>query len=385
MAIGERLFLMVWAVLSNTKDFIVEYASDVLMTISSNTYKVLVSIGIFNDVNHQCSGNRQLSRRRRAYFRRVRRQMGIYSPVRNNKSKKTTNTSLLDQSKLFVTDEEDRLNLEKTMDNLVLNLSDGMDSTGRLEDLENELLLLKKQMALLVGTNSGGTSAGIGTSSNNSKKKQNRLTTGNNSNEPILQSLAQQQNPSNKSAPPPPPPLPPVSASFLSTGGSSSFKSSILNNSGTNTNTSQNNNGNNHDNNNGPSVATGNPAEQPPIKSKIERSMSLADIIKNTKREQLLRTTEIKRSPGGTPCKSNPRSKSLNMGANGFQSELFAAIQNKFKSSYMQESDSEDEDFNSPVAANKENASVVFNPVAGNKNVPLSPSSNRGVLQPLKV
>jgi len=337
MAIGERLFLLVWAVLSNTRDFMVEYSSDVLLIVAPNTHRALVKSGLFGASKSRSS---KKSKQTKAYFRRVRRQMGLYTPPKKGKSSSTL--SSLNSSRIL-SDEDDRLNLEAAVDNLLL-LDDDMGGGGKLEDLETQLLMLKKEMAMM--TNSGATT---------SVSQQHRTN---------QSSVAPPPPPPPPQFSAPPPPPPPMNGGMMTTGGTRIPQSNApppllsLNN---NTN---NNNNNNNTNNNAdsfsamttptPTSTPRNPPSNNNNRPKMERSMSLVDMIKNVKKDNLLKSTAQKRSPGGTPCR-DPRTKS--MGASGnLQNELFAAIQKKFKN--LNDSDSEsDDDFNSP-GLDKENKSI---------------------------
>jgi hypothetical protein len=312
---GENLFLFVWAVFSNTKEFLVEYVHDVTeLVVPSMAY-----------TRKQINNNRKhtsKSKQKKAYFRRVRHQMGVFTPEKEKQQRKAAAAEAA-KKVLMVSDEEDQLNLEATVDNL-LNFSGESESATRLEDLEHQLLVLKKEMAFLTNNNHvNSLTAPVSI--------QKRKSVASKTLSPPKTNIGPSVPPPPvmfTSAPPPPPPpvvissmpIPPPLPLHVKEISSPSIKSQQQ--SGTIS------------------------------KPRVERSMSLAEMIKNSKKENLKSTT-LKRSPGGTPLKH--RSNSAGNSSGGFQNELFAAIRNKFKS--QEESDTEsDDDFASP-GCDKENLS----------------------------
>lgn len=112
MTLGESIFLFVWAALSNTRDFIIDYAINIIENFSSSPKR----------------RERQQQRRKiQAYFERFKRQIGIDSGD-NNPSKL--------KKKSFAQKNTPRTQTSNT-------------ESSKIESLENELMMLKQELATL--------------------------------------------------------------------------------------------------------------------------------------------------------------------------------------------------------------------------------------------
>jgi hypothetical protein len=318
MAFGEKVFLFIWAVVSSTKDLVVDYTTDVLQYVSPTV----------KPNRTKSKKPQQLSvhdRRRKAYFRRLRHQMGVYTPERDKNSNKSLSKNAED-----INDEDDLDNIAANLQNV---LGGDDDKQSKLEDLESQLMELKQQLAFIAGKPSPQKHQLKPAPVHLESKSLKTIP-------PAPRTPSMMNNHANIAAsivtktttfvppPPPPPPLPSFNSAPQNL--TSSMPSLRIN-----TNTTSN---------------------------KMERSMSLADIVRSAKDHKLRPTKDVNRSPNGTPKKGKP--------VGGFQHELFAAIKSKFRTMNDDEekknndSDSDsDSGFDTPPKAvqakNKENASPI--------------------------
>ncbi|EFC45230.1 predicted protein [Naegleria gruberi] len=308
---GERAFLFMWALLSNTRDWFVEYAKDVFNAITQN-----YDVSSLKDMKER-------KRKKKAYFQRLRHQMGYFTPDKKKKQQESSyNTSPLE-------------GLESTLDSLT-----------KMEDLEQQLMMLKEQIAIV---------------SKNEQSSSLRKTVARNTVEKRVKSSIQQQA---TNIPPPPPisniPQPPPMMMIPGGAAAAGVPPPPLLSIPT-----------------VPIVLTKpkftivkkDDNEQPKAEPLHQQPMSISDLIKKAGSVKL---RPIQKSPGGTPMKKNP---------NAFQGELFAAIKNKFSSVHnLQRQDDAESDVESsssftcspirkPVPLSKVVASPKVSPKVVNKQL----------------
>ncbi|KAG2374185.1 hypothetical protein C9374_011022 [Naegleria lovaniensis] len=314
-AMGERVFLFLWAFLSNTRDWIMEYTHDVFNAITQNyDEKTLKEM-------------KERKRRKKAYLQRLKHQMGYFTPERKTKSQQGgPNSSPLEP----------------------------LDSISKMEDLESQLMMLKEQIAMVARaekqqqTNSNASSSLLGGGGSSSELSSRRKKTKSSSSSRNHNAAESAMMSSSNIPPPPPmsssfvgtktvctssniPPPPPVMTSNIPPPPpimmtpSKSFGVAKPIQTQSNDIVHSSSHDDEHDT---ASILTAKPKNSQPLK----HSMSIADLIKNSGSVKL---RPIQKSPGGTPMRKS---------TSNIQGELFAAIKNKFSSVHkLQKQDCEDE------------------------------------------
>ncbi|KAL0487160.1 hypothetical protein AKO1_001037 [Acrasis kona] len=299
--LGEKIFLFVWAVVSSTKDVFIDY------TVELFDYITAAAKPERKKKLKQVSAQ---DRKRRAYFKRLRHQMGVYTP---------------EKSKSVPLPEGDGDELDAIAANLQKVLGDD-DKQSKLEDLESQLIELKQQMAFMTSGSKPSPQKHQLQPAPVKMEAQNQPPAMMNNHVEIAKNIPTAAT--NVPPPPPPPPpmnMPPKTKIILKQDLSASVPLR-------------------------PSSPTSPTA---PATGRIERSMSMADIVRSAKNHKL-KPTDVHRSPNGTPAKKK--------GGN-FQNELFAAIKNKFSTSsdsaQNSDNDSDSDSFDTPPrksnTMNKEN------------------------------
>jgi hypothetical protein len=284
---GEKIFLFVWALVSQTKDVLLDYTTDIIQYLSATQ----------KPRGHK-KKPRQISlqdRRRRAYFRRLRHQMGVYTPDKDKHEKQNQDIELNAGG-----DE---------LDNIAANLQQALgedDKQSKLEDLESQLMELKQQLAVITGTGKASPQKQLQPAPVVIEKSKmpppTHIPSMMNNHVNIAASI-KSVPPAPSNVPPPPPPMP-----------------AVLTQKSTNARP----------------LSQSIPAPTTPSNTnRMDRSMSLADIVRSAK-DLKLRPTDVSRSPNGTP--NRPKKPSA-----GFQSELFAAIKSKFKTINEEDEDNSGE------------------------------------------
>jgi len=262
---GEKVFLFLWAILSNTKEWIMEYTQDVFRAITQN----------YNE--ESMKELRERKKRKKAYFQRLKHQMGVFTPEQKRKKHQAHQTSEMS------------------------------DSFTKMEDLENQLMMLKEQIAIVSKQEKSPTQLRKSVGKHSAEKR-------------VLSALGK------STVPPPPtmstvPPPPPVSFNIPPPPTTLVSNSTI------------------------PLPPVGiaqpikpmekadsqKPAQKPAPTQAIQHTMSISDMIKKS---GSIKLRPIQKSPGGTPVKNAKQS---------LQGELFAAIKNKFSNvNRKQEEDESD-------------------------------------------
>ncbi len=248
--------MFLWAVVSNAKEFVVDYTSELMQNYLRSTPKTKEEI----DLEQKARRKKKL-----AYFRRMKRQMGLISPDKKNAS------------------------------------GSKIEPTSKIDNLENELLQLKMELSAF-----------------SKPKSESALTI---PPPPPLPMLGNRTSSTVKSATtdsiPAPPSLPiSSSSSSIPAPPSVSLLTQIKEKTAT-----QKTNIPNPIYGSGPNFASPKPQQ----KQQEPAKMSVAEMIKSASASGIaLKTTNVDRSPNGTPLKKK-------MGSQiDLQSELFAAIRSKF-------------------------------------------------------
>lgn len=303
-AVGERVFLFLWAFLSNTRDWIMEYAHDVFNAITQNfDEKTLKEM-------------KERKRRKKAYLQRLKHQMGYFTPER--KQTKQGASPLIDQ----------------------------LDSISKMEDLESQLMMLKEQIAMVAraekqqqptllrsSMNSESSSRRIQKKNTKSRAESAALSSNIPPPPPMSSSFLGTKtisSSSNNIPPPPPlaqttssniPPPPSLAQIAMTPSKSAGVAKPIVSVTG--------------DSNSQNEVVSASLTAKPknaPQGPPLKHTMSIADLIKNS---GSIKLRPVQKSPGGTPMRRS---------TSNIQGELFAAIKNKFSSVHkLQKQDCEDE------------------------------------------
>lgn len=147
-SIAESLFLFVWALMSNTKELVLDYGTEI--------YENLIEQSVFKSYRRKMSRKerdmrrrqkRERRRRKRAYFKNFRAQLGKFD--NNNNNTQQPNGSADSQAMAA-------LNILNALDSIggSSSLSPG---SNKLDSLENELMMLKMELENIAKTGTKAT------------------------------------------------------------------------------------------------------------------------------------------------------------------------------------------------------------------------------------